>query len=221
MQLVGDSVVMLDTMRNKLFDRQAVYDKFSVYPECIVDYLALCGDSSDNIPGVAGIGPKTASRLLQRFGSMEQLYADDSIEQLRTSSMRGAVGHAKKLVEHKKDAELSYWLATIKKDVPLELDLSSLEIAKAKEELFELFAELEFEGLTQRMRSADAVAERANAAVNWQDAVVMDGMGAAAAAGGLFRLGYGNHFAQLHGSPLGGYFRRGRCGARRLYPRGT
>ena len=109
-QLVEDRVSILDPGKNLVLDRDAVHARFGVYPEQFVDYLALVGDSSDNIPGVRGIGPKSAEILFQQFDSLEDIYArlDEAPEKLR-----------KKLAEGRESALLSRQLAQIVRDVPL------------------------------------------------------------------------------------------------------
>jgi DNA polymerase I len=109
MQLVGDSVTMIRPVKgeNLLFDREKVYQQFFVYPEQIVDYLALIGDSSDNVPGVRGIGPKSAAKLLQEYGTLEEIYAHlDEISK----------GTAQKLKENRDNAFISKELVTLRED---------------------------------------------------------------------------------------------------------
>ena len=110
-QLVEDRVSILDPGKNLVLDRDAVHARFGVYPEQFVDYLALVGDSSDNIPGVRGIGPKSAEILFRQFDSLDDIYArlDEAPEKLR-----------KKLAEGRESALLSRQLAQIVRDVPLQ-----------------------------------------------------------------------------------------------------
>ena len=75
LQLVSDDVVMWDPMKDKVMDREAVHQKYAVYPEQLLDVFALIGDSSDNVPGVPGMGPKTAEKLINSYGSLEGLYS--------------------------------------------------------------------------------------------------------------------------------------------------
>jgi DNA polymerase I len=117
-QLVSDKITLINTMNNTKLDPQGVMDKFGVPPEKIIDYLALRGDSSDNIPGVPGIGEKTAQSLLTEFNSVKDIYTHlDDIEKL---PIRGAKSLKQKLKDNQKDAEVSYLLATIKTDVKLD-----------------------------------------------------------------------------------------------------
>src|SRR6185437_11559025 len=117
-QLVdGDNVTLINTMSDTRLNREGVKEKFDVWPEQIVDYLALVGDSSDNIPGVPGIGPKTAAPLLIHFGSLEALYS--RLAEVPQVPVRGAKTLAPKLEQHKDSAFLSRRLATIHCEVDL------------------------------------------------------------------------------------------------------
>ena len=138
-QLVSDKVTLINTMNNTALDPQGVVDKFGVPPEKIIDYLALRGDNSDNIPGVAGIGEKTAQALLTAFDSVKDIYNHlDDIEKL---SIRGAKSLKQKLIDNQKDAELSYLLATIKTDVALDFTNEQLLVTELDvNKLVELFA---------------------------------------------------------------------------------
>jgi DNA polymerase-1 len=125
-------------------DVEGVKEKFGVAPEQIIDYLALMGDSSDNIPGVPGIGPKTASGLLVGVnGGLKELY--EQLDIVPTLPIRGAKTLVAKLEEHKESAFLSYQLATIKIDVPLDVGLDDLHLIEPdREKLLELYTLLEF-----------------------------------------------------------------------------
>ena len=113
-QLVNDHVSLINTMNNTAMDRAGVIEKFGVPPELIIDLLALMGDKVDNIPGVAGVGEKTATALLQHLGGLDAIYAQlDAVVEL---PIRGAKSLGTKLEGAKGDAELSYELATIKTD---------------------------------------------------------------------------------------------------------
>ncbi len=142
-QLVNDHVTLINTMNNTAMDCDGVVEKFGVPPELIIDLLALMGDKVDNIPGVAGVGEKTATALLQHLGGLDSIYAQlDAVAEL---PIRGAKGLAAKLEGAKSDAELSYELATIKTDCELGLaegDLDSDPPDQAA--LITLFRELEF-----------------------------------------------------------------------------
>ena len=111
-QLVNEHVSLVNTMNNSQMDRQGVIDKFGIPPELIVDYLALIGDTVDNIPGVPKVGPKTAVKWLKAYGSLEGVQAN-------ASEIKGKVGE--NLREFMDQLPMSYRLATIKLDVPLDL----------------------------------------------------------------------------------------------------
>src|SRR3990167_7022615 len=111
-QLVDGHVRLVDTMKDAEYDHEAVVAKFGVTPQQIVDYLALVGDTSDNIPGVPGVGPKTAAKWLQQYGSLDRIVAHaDEIEGRVGESLREALGHL----------PMARSLATIKCDVDLKL----------------------------------------------------------------------------------------------------
>lgn len=143
-QLVDGHITLVNTMTGSTLDVEGVKEKFGVSPEQIIDYLALMGDSSDNIPGVPGIGPKTASGLLVGVnGGLTELYAQLDI--VPTLPIRGAKNLPAKLEEHREMAFLSYQLATIKIDVPLDIGLDDLHLKQPDaEKLIELYTELEF-----------------------------------------------------------------------------
>ncbi|MHC8404906.1 DNA polymerase I [Pseudomonas sp. TMB3-21] len=143
-QLVDGHITLVNTMTGSALDVEGVKEKFGVAPEQIIDYLALMGDSSDNIPGVPGIGPKTASGLLMGVnGGLKELYKQLDI--VPTLPIRGAKTLAAKLEEHREMAFLSYQLATIKIDVPLDIGLDDLQMGQPDhDKLAELYALLEF-----------------------------------------------------------------------------
>ena len=142
-QLVTPGVTLINTMTNTILGPEEVQTKYGVPPELIIDFLALMGDSSDNIPGVPGVGEKTAQALLQGLGGLDTLYANP--EKIAELSFRGAKTMAAKLEQSKELAYLSYKLATIKTDVELELGCEQLEIQQpAADELLGLFKQYEF-----------------------------------------------------------------------------
>ena len=143
-QLVDGHITLVNTMTGSAMDVEGVKEKFGVAPEQIIDYLALMGDSSDNIPGVPGIGPKTASGLLVGVnGGLKELY--EQLDIVPTLPIRGAKTLPAKLEEHKEMAFLSYQLATIKIDVPLDVGLDDLHLIEPdREKLLELYTLLEF-----------------------------------------------------------------------------
>ncbi|MBS4431448.1 DNA polymerase I [Pectobacterium punjabense] len=142
-QLVTPSVTLINTMNNTILGPQEVCDKYGIPPELIIDFLALMGDASDNIPGVPGVGEKTAQALLQGLGGLDSLYAN--LDKIAGLSFRGAKTMAPKLEQHKEVAYLSYQLATIKTDVELELSCDQLTVNELDvDELHRLFSRYEF-----------------------------------------------------------------------------
>jgi DNA polymerase-1 len=142
-QLVDEHVTLINTMTNTLLDPPAVLEKFGIGPGLIIDYLALMGDKVDNIPGLPGVGEKTAAALLQGLGSIEQIY--QQLDQVAALSFRGAKTMAAKLQEFEAQLKLSYELATIKCDVALPCTLDELQIQPADQaQLAELYRECEF-----------------------------------------------------------------------------
>jgi len=150
MQLVTDKVKVLyprprgNFSDADIFNIQAVIDKYSIKPEYIIDYKALKGDPSDNIPGVPGIGEKTAVKLIQQFGTVEHIY--EHIDEVTPSRVQAL------LREHKAEADQSKKLATIVTDTPVKLDLQECEATNYdREKVVELLRELEFSSLLQRL----------------------------------------------------------------------
>jgi DNA polymerase-1 len=143
-QLVDGHITLVNTMTGSSMDIDGVKEKFGVAPEQIIDYLALMGDSSDNIPGVPGIGPKTASGLLVGVnGGIKELY--EQLDIVPSLPIRGAKTLPAKLEEHREMAFLSHQLATIKCDVPLDVGLDDLHLNEPdRDKLLELYALLEF-----------------------------------------------------------------------------
>jgi DNA polymerase I len=168
-QLVCPHVTLVNTMTGSVYDIDGVKAKFGVGPELIIDYLALMGDKVDNIPGVPGVGEKTALGLLVGVGGgLDVLYANlDKVPEL---PIRGAKTLPAKLTEHKDMAYLSYALATIKLDVPLNIEVESLHPgAMDVPALVELYAELEFKTWRDellRSNPAAAVKPQAKAAAD-------------------------------------------------------
>lgn len=117
-QLVSDKITLINTMNNTVLGPQEVREKYGVGPDLIIDFLALMGDSSDNIPGVPGVGEKTALALLTGIGSLREIYAN--LDAVPALGFRGSKTLPAKLELHRDNADLSYALATIKTDVELE-----------------------------------------------------------------------------------------------------
>ena len=135
-QLVNSRVTLMNTMTSEILDEAGVLKKFGVKPDRIIDYLALMGDKSDNIPGVPGVGPKTAVKWLVEHDSMEGIIAN-------ASAIAGKVGE--RLRENIEQLRLSYELATIKLDVNMDVSISELSKREDNhQKLYELFSELEF-----------------------------------------------------------------------------
>ena len=140
MQLIGPGIRMLDTMKNKWFDIEAVEEKFGVPPDRVIEVMGLMGDSSDHIPGVKGVGPKTAMELICKFGSIEELY--ERIDEVDKQKLR------EKLVQDKEMALLSRQLVTINTSMELEFNLEDLKLKPSNNtELKKLFSEFEFSSL--------------------------------------------------------------------------
>lgn len=160
-QLVNDHIMLINTMNNTLLDREGVIEKYGIPPELMIDYLALLGDSADNIPGVKGVGEKTAIALLQGIGSMSEIYAN--LDKVATLSFRGAKTFAPKLEADREMAQLSYTLATIKTDVELPVRHDELLTQpQQRDALVELFGRYEFKRwLNEVMNDANPVTDLA------------------------------------------------------------
>ncbi|MDU1145448.1 DNA polymerase I [Aeromonas rivipollensis] len=151
-QLVSDHVTLIDTMKDVKTDREGVIEKFGVPPELIIDYLALMGDKVDNIPGMAGVGEKTAQALLQGIGSIDQIAAN--LDKVAALGFRGSKAFADKFREQEEQVRLSYQLATIKTDVALEQSLEELELGPIdKESLLAVYREYELRNLIKELES--------------------------------------------------------------------
>ncbi|MDN3697615.1 DNA polymerase I [Vibrio genomosp. F6] len=158
-QLVDENVTLINTMTNVVMDREGVIEKFGIPPELIIDYLALMGDKVDNIPGVPGVGDKTATALLQGIGSIEKLY--ENLDDIAALGFRGSKTMAKKLVDNKDNALMSYELATIKLDVELEETPESLVKAEPNtDELIKLYGQMVFKSwLNELLEGGTGVVE--------------------------------------------------------------
>ncbi|WP_288428302.1 DNA polymerase I [uncultured Pantoea sp.] len=140
-QLVTPGITLINTMTNTILGPEEVEQKYGVPPSLIIDFLAMMGDSSDNIPGVPGVGEKTAQALLQGLGGMQSIY--DNLDKVADLSFRGAKTMAAKLEQNRDVAFLSYQLATIKTDVELDQPCEALTVSepdvKALQALFSRF----------------------------------------------------------------------------------
>jgi len=167
-QLVNEHVTLINTMSNTLYDRAQVEEKFGVPPERIIDYLTLVGDTSDNIPGVPNVGPKTAAKWLQQYGSLDNLIAN-------AATISGKVGD--NLRAFLAQIPLTKSLVTIKLDVTLPIDFAELNIKSTdKEKLIHLYKEMEFKSwLSELLQNSTANIEKyANYAIITTQEVLAD-----------------------------------------------
>ena len=154
-QLVSTHITLVNTMTETVLDSAGVEEKFGVPPELIIDYLALVGDKSDNIPGVPGVGEKSALGMLQGIGGLDAIYSD--LEKIRELGFRGAKTMPEKMAEHRDLAFLSYQLATIKLDVAMEIPLDEIHNqAPDNEALLALFQKLEFKSWVDELKASAA-----------------------------------------------------------------
>ncbi|WP_437967255.1 DNA polymerase I [Sorangium sp. So ce260] len=155
MQLVdGERVMLWDAMRDKVYGNPEVVAKFGVPPEQVRDLLALVGDSSDNVPGVPGVGLKTAAELLAQFGSLSSIYA--RLDEVKKPRIRES------LKQHEADALLSQKLVTLDGSAPVSLDLETLRYGGADTgRLRELFTELGFSRFLKAVRAPEPTARAA------------------------------------------------------------
>lgn len=153
MQLVEPCVDMFDTMKNERIRAEEVFEKFGVGPEKVGDVLALMGDSVDNVPGVPGVGPKTATKLIQEFGDLESVLA--AAPDMKPSKMRD------NLIEHAEKARLSKVLVTLKEDCPLPIPLEDMKLGAIPEEPLAAF--LQHHGFNSLLKRIGQVANTAAA----------------------------------------------------------
>ncbi len=148
-QLVTERIKILHPREFNIMDPSAVKEKFGVSPDKVVDTLALMGDTSDNIPGVPGVGPKTAVSLIEEFGDFNKVLKDGP------QKKKGKI--ARSLKDYKEQAKLSYDLVTIKTDCPIDLELDKLTLSEPDSAaLVELFRRLEFKGLAEKYAQPEA-----------------------------------------------------------------
>ncbi|WP_293645848.1 DNA polymerase I [Thiolapillus sp.] len=160
-QLVNDHVSLIDTMSNRYLDADGVVEKFGVKPEQIIDYLALMGDASDNIPGVPKCGPKTAAKWLAQYGNLDELVD-------KAGEIKGKIGES--LRASLEQLPLSKQLTTIKTDVPLDLGPEQLQPGQLDtRKLRELYQRIEANRLLATLDDAGSPEEQPNAAVQEQD----------------------------------------------------
>ncbi len=150
MQIVKPGVAMVDTMKNVVIDREAVKEKFGVYPEKMIELQSLVGDSTDNVPGVPGIGPKTAAQLLDEYGDLETLLSRAS--EIKQQKRR------ENLIEHAEQARISRKLVTLSTDVPLDVPLDDLAVEAIDGGKAVAFCKaMEFTALTKRVADKTGV----------------------------------------------------------------
>jgi DNA polymerase-1 len=166
MQCVNDRVILYDPIRDVRVGRAEVVERFGVPPQAVVDVQGLMGDSIDNIPGVPGVGPKTASVLIRHFGNVEEMLA--RLDEIDSLELRGAGRVREKVAAHADAVRVSKRLATARVDAPVEFDLDALRFRTLHtQELLELAEELEMGRLAARIRTlaTEAAGEGAGAGV--------------------------------------------------------
>lgn len=155
MQLVAEGVDLLDSARGRWIGTAEVRQKFGVLPGQVIEVMGLMGDAVDNIPGVRGIGAKTATALIQRFHSLENLF--ERLEEIEMFELRGAARLRRLLADGRESAFLSRALATVRTDLPLGIGLDDLRTREfCLEKLRALFTELEFFNLLRLFGRAQA-----------------------------------------------------------------
>lgn len=157
-QLVTEHVTLINTMTRSAMDIPGVVEKFGVPAELIIDYLALKGDKVDNIPGVPGVGDKSAVAMLNGIGGIHKIY--ENLDKIAELEFRGAKTMGKKMAEYKEQALLSYELATIATELDLKLDLDAFTLDPMnKPVLRDMFADLEFKRWLSEVSDADTLAQ--------------------------------------------------------------
>ncbi|TRY28919.1 DNA polymerase I [Aliiglaciecola sp. M165] len=155
-QLVNEHVTLINTMNNHIMDQEGVLEKFGIPPDLIIDFLALKGDKVDNIPGVPGVGDKSALGMLQGLGGIEDIY--NNLDKIAQLEFRGAKKMAVKMQEFEEQARLSYELATIKLDVKLEFKPEDLQpTIPDNNALVDLFKEYEFKRWHQEAVNGNSI----------------------------------------------------------------
>lgn len=145
MQLVCDDIILIDTMKDKVYDVAAVRERFGVAPDRVVEILGLMGDASDNIPGVPGIGPKNASRLIEEYGTIEEIIRN--VDRLKNAKAKQSIR------EYADQARMSRDLATIRTDADFNIDLNACRYAGPNHKILKgLFQEFEFSSLIQELK---------------------------------------------------------------------
>lgn len=153
LQLVSPQIRVMDTLKDKVYQEKEVQERFGVEVSQVVEVMGLMGDVSDNIPGVPGIGPKTAAQLIRRFGSIEHLL--EHLDQVEQKKLRES------LMKHGEDALMSKRLATIIADIPLQIDFEKFRVGEMnRPAVFALFKELEFSSLLKSISSFASPSDR-------------------------------------------------------------
>ncbi|MGS2718405.1 DNA polymerase I [Eionea flava] len=153
-QLVNQHVTLVNTMTETTMNVAGVEEKFGIPPHLIIDFLALMGDKVDNIPGVAGVGEKTALALLQNIGGIDDIYSN--LESIRELDFRGAKKMPEKLAENEEAARLSYTLATIKVDVDVGVSINELQHQSIDQAaLHALYTQFEFNSWLDELEGGD------------------------------------------------------------------
>jgi DNA polymerase-1 len=152
MQLVGDKIFMFDAMKNRMIGEAEVKEKFAVNPDKVLDVLSLMGDASDNVPGVRGIGPKTAAELIDQFGNLENIFLNlDKIKQEKRRQL---------LADGEQKAILSKQLITLKEDVEMGITTADLEVKKIDPQKFISFLEEQgFRSLVTRVKKEFGISD--------------------------------------------------------------
>ncbi|MDP7554599.1 MAG: 5'-3' exonuclease H3TH domain-containing protein, partial [Nitrospinota bacterium] len=146
MQLITSNIKMLDTLKNKTFGVKEVKEKFGVEPGQVTEVMGLMGDSSDNIPGVPGIGPKTAIALIQDYGDIENLL--ENLKQIKKEALKN------KLLEYREQARLSKKLCTINTNMSLTVGIQNMKVKELNSKrVISLFKELEFASLLSKLQA--------------------------------------------------------------------
>jgi DNA polymerase-1 len=152
MQLVSDSIIMIDTMKDKTYDIAAVKERFGVEPDKVVEILGLMGDASDNIPGVPGIGPKNALRLIEEYGTIKEIIKN--VERLKNAKAKQSIR------EFTDQARMSRELAVIRTDADFDVDLEKCRYTGPDPEVLKgLFQEFEFSSLLQDLKIREETVE--------------------------------------------------------------
>lgn len=152
-QVIGPNIYVMDPKTFQLIDEKAVVEKFGIKPKNLIDFLALAGDSTDNVPGVRGVGPKTATALVSTLGDLDAIYS--RIDDVSALPIRGAKSVAKKLADYKEDAFLSLRLVTLREDVPMSdemLNLKFLRYSGPRTDADSLFDSLGFHAPLRNLR---------------------------------------------------------------------